>query len=62
MNETDIRQRNIDSGAAALLSGFPQWTPRQWREAASTTRSWDAADKYTRCAEIAEARQELQEL
>lgn len=49
MNETDIRQRDIDSGAVMLLNGFPQWTPQQWRDAASNTR----------CAEIAEARREL---
>lgn len=62
MSEIDIRQRNIDSGAAVLLNGCPQWTPQQWREAASATRSWGAADKYARCAEIAEGRFELQHL
>ena len=57
MNDTDIRQSDIDS-AAAVLTGSVNHTPQQWREFSARTHG-RTSDVYARCAELAEARQEL---
>lgn len=58
MNDTDIRQRDIDSAATFALGGSPRYTPQQWQACADRT-SGRTADVYERCAEIANARQAL---
>lgn len=61
MNDTDIRERDIDSSATFLLSGFPQHTPQQWRQSAAQNHG-RTRDVYARCAEITAARQALSSL
>lgn len=58
MNDTTIWQRDIDSGAAALLTGTTL-TADQWQACADRNHG-RTRDIYRRCAEIARFRQELE--
>lgn len=61
MNDTDIRQSDIDSAAAMLLNGNPLMTARQWHAFARVNHG-RTHDVYVRCAELAQARQEMAQI
>lgn len=62
LTESELRQRDIDSAADALINACdPNTKPGYWRMCADRT-SGRTSDIYARCAEIAGARAELSTL